>query len=172
MQITRNQIKNLKRLTYASTTTKNITTFLTPQKSDNRVRKYGAYYVTRKVWQRRYSADNFLFLYWQLSIWNFFYTIRTSLFWSRAIVIEPCWVISEYLQVFFTSKMAVAQSTEFDDWLGKKLTELNTDVDVFRTYIAGILDGEESPEEKASALEDVLSQIIVSSRKTGGKFNV
>lgn len=61
--------------------------------------------------------------------------------------------------------MAIAQSSEFDEWLGKKLTELNTDVDVFRTYIAGILDGDESPEEKATSLEDILSQIIVSVQK-------
>ncbi|XP_069963388.1 coiled-coil domain-containing protein 43 [Bactrocera oleae] len=53
------------------------------------------------------------------------------------------------------------QSTnEFTSWLQNKLTELNTDPDVFGSYIAGILDGEETLDEKREALNDILSEII------------
>lgn len=51
---------------------------------------------------------------------------------------------------------------EFTIWLGKKLQALNTDEGVFGSYITGILDGDETLEEKAEALEDILSEILVS----------
>lgn len=49
---------------------------------------------------------------------------------------------------------------EFSIWLGKKLTELNTDESVFGSYIKGILDEDESSEEKIEALQGILSEII------------
>lgn len=49
---------------------------------------------------------------------------------------------------------------EFSVWLGKKLTELNTDESVFGSYIQGILDEDESSEEKIEALQGILSEII------------
>ncbi|XP_019848058.1 coiled-coil domain-containing protein 43 isoform X1 [Bactrocera dorsalis] len=53
------------------------------------------------------------------------------------------------------------QSTnEFTSWLQKKLIELNTDPDIFGSYIAGILDGEDTLDEKREALNDILSEII------------
>lgn len=59
------------------------------------------------------------------------------------------------------------QSTnEFTSWLQNKLTELNTDPDVFGSYIAGILDGEETLDEKREALNDILSEIIVCRKRT------
>ncbi|XP_018788233.1 PREDICTED: coiled-coil domain-containing protein 43 isoform X2 [Bactrocera latifrons] len=57
--------------------------------------------------------------------------------------------------------MKSKQSTnEFTSWLQKKLIELNTDPDIFGSYIAGILDGEEPLDEKREALNDILSEII------------
>ena len=49
----------------------------------------------------------------------------------------------------------------FLTWLNAKLKELNTDESVFGSYILGILDGDESEEEKREALEGILSEILV-----------
>lgn len=49
----------------------------------------------------------------------------------------------------------------FNTWLNAKLQELNTDETVFGSYILGILEGEESEEEKHEALEGILSEILV-----------
>lgn len=51
---------------------------------------------------------------------------------------------------------------EFSIWLGNKLKALNTDESVFGSYITGILDGDESLEEKVDALEGILAEIVVS----------
>ena len=48
---------------------------------------------------------------------------------------------------------------EFDVWLGDKLRELNTDEGVFGSYIKGILNEDESYDEKAEALEGIISEI-------------
>ncbi|KAB0798621.1 hypothetical protein PPYR_09614 [Photinus pyralis] len=50
---------------------------------------------------------------------------------------------------------------EFGLWLGKKLRDLDIDECVFGSYISGILDGDESEEEKTDALEGILSEILV-----------
>ena len=50
---------------------------------------------------------------------------------------------------------------EFDVWLGNKLRELNTDEGVFGSYIKGILIGDDSHDEKAEALEGIISEITV-----------
>lgn len=47
----------------------------------------------------------------------------------------------------------------FDSWLGVKLKSLGTDENVFGDYIKGILEGEESQEEKIEALEGILAEI-------------
>lgn len=60
----------------------------------------------------------------------------------------------------FAAKMATGES--FVKWLNSKLRELKTDENVYGSYIIGILDGDESIEEKKEALEEILSQIIVS----------
>lgn len=49
----------------------------------------------------------------------------------------------------------------FNKWLTAKLKSLNTDESVFGSYILGILEGDESTDEKHEALEGVLSAIIV-----------
>lgn len=54
----------------------------------------------------------------------------------------------------------MAADVEFTAWLGRKLTELNTDEGVFGTYIQGILNGTETAEEKSEALQSILSGII------------
>lgn len=50
----------------------------------------------------------------------------------------------------------------FKNWLNNKLKSLNTDESVFGSYILGILEGDESKDEKREALEGILSAIIVS----------
>lgn len=55
-----------------------------------------------------------------------------------------------------------ALEDDFESWLGFKLKELNTDENVFGSYIKGILDGEETLEEKTEALEGILTEITVS----------
>ena len=54
--------------------------------------------------------------------------------------------------------MAV-DTTNFDSWLSTKLQELKTDEGVFGSYIRGILEGDESEEEKTEALEGILAGI-------------
>lgn len=50
----------------------------------------------------------------------------------------------------------------FEPWLNAKLKSLKTDEGVFGSYISGILESEESVEEKKDALEGILSEIVVS----------
>nr|CAI5852785.1 unnamed protein product [Callosobruchus analis] len=49
---------------------------------------------------------------------------------------------------------------DFPNWLNKRLKELNTDEAVFGTYILGILDSDETSEEKIEALQGMLSEIV------------
>lgn len=49
----------------------------------------------------------------------------------------------------------------FNKWLTNKLKTLNTDESVFGSYICGILEGDETKDEKREALEGILSAIIV-----------
>merc|ERR1739848_847451 len=53
-------------------------------------------------------------------------------------------------------KVYVNMSGDFESWLSERLTQFNADGDVFSTYILGILDSEESQEEKNDNLEDLL----------------
>ncbi|XP_046401454.1 coiled-coil domain-containing protein 43 isoform X2 [Ischnura elegans] len=48
---------------------------------------------------------------------------------------------------------------DFECWLNSKLRALNTDEGVFGTYIKGILEGEETLDDKTEALEGILSEI-------------
>ncbi|XP_075149378.1 coiled-coil domain-containing protein 43 [Haematobia irritans] len=50
--------------------------------------------------------------------------------------------------------------TEFTKWLNQKLKELNTDETVFGSYITGILEDDDSLEEKKEALEGILGEIL------------
>nr|CAG4644414.1 EOG090X0H15 [Lepidurus arcticus] len=55
----------------------------------------------------------------------------------------------------------MAQSAgDFESWLSAKLKELNTDDTVFGSYITGILEGEDSYDDKNEALEGILSEIV------------
>lgn len=47
----------------------------------------------------------------------------------------------------------------FDSWLSEKLQALNTDEGVFGSYIKGILEGDETEDEKMEALEGILAGI-------------
>lgn len=49
---------------------------------------------------------------------------------------------------------------DFPNWLNEKLQELNTDETVFGSYIQGILDSDETFEEKSEALQGILAEIV------------
>nr|CAG4640479.1 EOG090X0H15 [Daphnia pulex]SVE85218.1 EOG090X0H15 [Daphnia pulex] len=55
--------------------------------------------------------------------------------------------------------MAASTVLDFDKWLSVKLKSLNTDESIFGDYIKGILEGEESQDEKIEALEGILVEI-------------
>lgn len=55
-----------------------------------------------------------------------------------------------------------ASVSEFEPWLSAKLKSLKTDEGVFGNYISGILESEDSIDEKKDALEGILSEILVS----------
>lgn len=61
--------------------------------------------------------------------------------------------------VYFFSMMASA-TDNFSSWLGNKLKDLNTDENVFGSYITGILDSDETNDEKNEALQGILSEIM------------
>lgn len=56
--------------------------------------------------------------------------------------------------------MAAAVHADFTNWLSEKLQELNTDETIFGSYIQGILESDESTEEKNDALQGILSEIL------------
>ncbi|KAL0849465.1 hypothetical protein ABMA28_013748 [Loxostege sticticalis] len=53
-----------------------------------------------------------------------------------------------------------AAVNDFEPWLIDKLKSLKTDEGVFGSYISGILEGEDSVDEKRDALEGILSEIV------------
>lgn len=55
---------------------------------------------------------------------------------------------------------ASLENVDFIIWLDTKLKELNTDETVFGSYIRGILDGDDTSEEKYEALQGILAEII------------
>nr|CAG4648350.1 EOG090X0H15 [Moina brachiata]SVE93346.1 EOG090X0H15 [Moina brachiata] len=55
--------------------------------------------------------------------------------------------------------MAACTVDDFDKWLSVKLNSLNTDESVFGEYIKGILQGDESQDEKIEALEGIFAEI-------------
>lgn len=50
---------------------------------------------------------------------------------------------------------------EFESWLNDRLESLEVDQDVYRTYILGVLQEEETDEEKEDALKGILSAFVV-----------
>ncbi|KAK0075621.1 hypothetical protein PV325_006630 [Microctonus aethiopoides] len=54
--------------------------------------------------------------------------------------------------------MAIPKDS-FDSWLSKKLQALNTDESIFSSYIKGILEGDETEDEKSEILMSTLSSI-------------
>ncbi|KAG5889019.1 hypothetical protein JTB14_033948 [Gonioctena quinquepunctata] len=49
---------------------------------------------------------------------------------------------------------------DFPNWLREKLKLLNTDETIFGSYIQGILDSDETDEEKNEALQGILAEIV------------
>ena len=54
-------------------------------------------------------------------------------------------------------------ASKFESWLSEKLLSLNSDVDldVFVSYITGILETESSLEDKKDSLLDIIGEILV-----------
>lgn len=52
--------------------------------------------------------------------------------------------------------------SDFDSWLNVKLNALNIDEGIYGSYIKGILEGDDSVEDKTEAIEGILSEITVS----------
>ncbi|XP_077966819.1 coiled-coil domain-containing protein 43-like [Styela clava] len=50
--------------------------------------------------------------------------------------------------------------SDFENWLCKKLTELEIDADVYGSYITGILEEEDESENKKEALEGILGSLL------------
>lgn len=62
-------------------------------------------------------------------------------------------------------KLRMSADADFVKWLSEKLRNLNVDESVFGSYITGILEGDETAEEKVEALEGILGAMIVSGSK-------
>lgn len=54
---------------------------------------------------------------------------------------------------------------EFEKWLDERLESLGADREVYGAYILGVLQEEESDEEKSDALNGILSAFVVGSRR-------
>ncbi|CAD7086018.1 unnamed protein product [Hermetia illucens] len=54
----------------------------------------------------------------------------------------------------------MSADADFVKWLSEKLRNLNVDESVFGSYITGILEGDETSEEKVEALEGILGAMI------------
>nr|NP_001260279.1 uncharacterized protein Dmel_CG9586, isoform C [Drosophila melanogaster]AGB92815.1 uncharacterized protein Dmel_CG9586, isoform C [Drosophila melanogaster] len=52
----------------------------------------------------------------------------------------------------------MSATDDFQSWLNEQLRKLNTDENVFGSYIIGILEGDETTDEKTEALEGILSE--------------
>lgn len=50
---------------------------------------------------------------------------------------------------------------EFEDWLSSRLRKLGLDEDVFGSYVTGVLDSEETEEERKDALIGILEGMTV-----------
>lgn len=66
------------------------------------------------------------------------------------------------VKFLFIQQFEMCEKEAFNKWLNNKLKSLNTDETVFGSYILGILEGDESKDEKREALDGILSAIIVS----------
>lgn len=105
-----------------------------------------------KIEQKReksFASDSVYTLRWSIR-----YTSTCSrLDWSNFIFSVSSFAVC-------VLKMSSAKDA-FDKWLTNKLKQLNTDESVFGSYISGILEGDETTDEKREALEGILSAIIV-----------
>lgn len=59
----------------------------------------------------------------------------------------------------------VTDAGEFESWLNDRLDSLEVDREVYGAYILGVLQEEESDEEKEDALQGILSAFLVSNPK-------
>lgn len=55
----------------------------------------------------------------------------------------------------------VADAVEFESWLNDRLDSLEVDREVYGAYILGVLQEEETDEEKEDALQGILSAFLV-----------
>lgn len=55
----------------------------------------------------------------------------------------------------------IPDTGEFESWLNDRLDSLEVDRDVYGTYILGVLQEEETDEEKEDALKGIISAFVV-----------
>lgn len=58
----------------------------------------------------------------------------------------------------------VVDTGGFESWLNDRLDSLEVDREVYGAYILGVLQEEETDEEKGDALQGILSAFLVSTR--------
>lgn len=54
------------------------------------------------------------------------------------------------------------QEEMFEDWLSCRMRQLGLDEDVFGSYVTGVLDSEDTDEDRKDALIDILEGMTVS----------
>lgn len=100
---------------------------------------------------------------WEITIIHIIVNIFVNLLVFLDTTIH--FVLLVYLNIYLLFQWEIVMAAledDFESWLSFKLKELNTDENVFGSYIKGILDGEETLEEKTEALEEILTEITVS----------
>lgn len=55
----------------------------------------------------------------------------------------------------------IPDTGEFESWLNDRLDSFEVDRDVYGTYILGVLQEEETDEEKEDALKGIISAFVV-----------
>lgn len=111
-----------------------------------------------------------VFFFFQFHIIIIFDIFRSKIFSDQICILRSelfCFNYRQHQLVIYGHwatlvNMATA-AIDFGPWLIQKLTALQIDEGVYGSYITGILEGDESADEKKEALEGILSEIVVSS---------
>ena len=87
--------------------------------------------------------------------------------YSCCLVCDPAVSTCQRYRYRQDSKMAAAAPmangcpVEFEDWLSSRLKQLGLDEDVFGSYVTGVLDSEDTDEERKDALIGILDGMTV-----------
>ena len=56
---------------------------------------------------------------------------------------------------------SVSQEEMFEEWLSSRMKQLGLDEDVFGSYVTGVLDSEDTDEDRKEALKGILEGMTV-----------